>query len=127
MSHKSKGTNAERDLIHKFWAKGFAAIRSAGSGSMRYPSPDLLVAKEGDIAAIECKTTKETYKYLTKREIDDLKEFSGIFNAKPYIAVKFRSEGWFFLKPEDLKEKGKSFMVDLSLAKEKGVCFERFV
>ena len=35
MSTKSKGTNAERELIHNLWANGYAAIRSAGSGSMK--------------------------------------------------------------------------------------------
>ena len=47
MSTKSKGTNAERELIHAFWGKGYAAIRSAGSGSMKYPSPDIIAAKKG--------------------------------------------------------------------------------
>ncbi len=127
MSQKSKGTNAERDLVHKFWAEGFAAIRSAGSGSMKYPSPDLLVAKEGNIIAIECKTTKNQYKYIEKKEIDDLREFSRIFNAIPRIAIKFKGEEWIFIKLEDLGEKGKSFMVDIGLAKRVGRTFEDFV
>jgi Holliday junction resolvase - archaeal type len=39
---KSKGSKAERDLIHLFWSKGFAAMRAAGSGSSQHPSPDIL-------------------------------------------------------------------------------------
>jgi Holliday junction resolvase len=127
MSTKSKGTNAERELIHKFWANGFAAVRSAGSGSMRYPSPDLVVAKEGKIIVIECKVTKELYKYFAKEELEDLKEFSFFFKAEPYVGVKFNKEGWFFLRPCDLIEKEKSFMVDLGLAKNKGVLFEKLI
>lgn len=127
MSTKSKGTNAERELIHKLWANGFAAIRSAGSGSMRYPSPDILASKNNKTIAIECKVTADLYKYFEKREIADLVEFSRIFNAEPWIAVKFNREGWFFLKIGDLKQTEKSFMVDLNLAKSNGVVFETLV
>lgn len=127
MSTKSKGTNAERDLIHKLWANGFAAIRSAGSGSMKYPSPDILAAKGGRVVAIECKVTKDQHKYLEKEEIEDLRKFALIFNAEPSIAVKFRGEEWYFLGLNDLREKERSFMVDVCLAKEKGKLFEHFV
>ena len=71
MSQKSKGSNAERELIHKFWANGFAAIRSAGSGSMKYPSPDILAARGDRVIAIECKITQNPYKYFEKQEIID--------------------------------------------------------
>jgi len=127
MSKKSKGSNAERELIHKFWANGFAAIRSAGSGSMKYPSPDILVAKNNRIKAIECKVTKDLHKYFDKREISDLKEFSDIFNAEPYVAVKFKGRDWFFFKINDLKDSGKLFMVDLELAKIKGISFDGII
>ncbi len=127
MSQKTKGSNAERELVHKFWANGFGAIRSAGSGSMKYPSPDILVAKNGRVIAIECKVTQNLYKYFEKREINDLKEFSKFFNAEPYVAVKFKGAGWFFLNIDRLKEKGKSFMIDLDLAKKSGVVFESFI
>jgi Holliday junction resolvase len=127
MSTKSKGTNAERELIHKFWANGFAAIRSAGSGSMKYPSPDILAAKEGRVVAVECKITKDQSKYFERDEIDDLRAFALIFNAEPYVAVKFKGESWYFLELSDLKETNKSFMVDSDLAKQKGKLFEQFI
>ena len=57
---KKKGTDAERDLIHIFWKNGWAAVRIAGSGSMKYPSPDILAGKNGTLYAIECKTTKSS-------------------------------------------------------------------
>lgn len=127
MSTKSKGTNAERELIHKFWANGFAAIRSAGSGSMKYPSPDIIAAKNGRILAIECKVTKEHYKYFEKKEIGDLKSFSEIFEAESYVAIKFKGQEWFFLDLNDLKETEKSFMVDIELVRNKGRLFGSFV
>jgi holliday junction resolvase len=127
MSKKSKGTNAERELIHKFWQNGFAALRSAGSGSMKYPSPDLLVAKSGKIFAIECKITKEKHKYLGKNEIEELVEFSKFFNAIPIIAIKFKGNDWFFLKIKDLISKNKSFMINLDLSLKKGTLFNNFL
>ncbi len=43
---KSKGSAAERELIHKFWANSWGAIRVAGSGSSQFPSPDILVGSK---------------------------------------------------------------------------------
>ena len=127
MSTKAKGSNAERDIIHKLWAEGFAAIRSAGSGSMRYPSPDILASKNGRILAIECKITKNNSKYFEKQEIEDLKVFSEIFNAEATIAVKFKGHDWHFLSIDDLKETDRLFVVDIGIAKQKGRVFEEFV
>jgi len=123
-SMKAKGSNAERELIHKFWANGFAAIRSAGSGSMKYPSPDLLVSKNSRILAIECKATKDTSKYFEKREISDLQEFARLFNAEPLVAVRFKGQDWVFLSTYHLDEKGKSYMINIELAQQRGFSFE---
>jgi|TARA_Y100000310_G_scaffold339900_1_gene434038 Holliday junction resolvase len=127
MSTKSKGTNAERELIHKLWASGYASIRSAGSGSMKYPSPDILAAKDNRILAIECKITKANSKYFEEKEIDDLKKFSGIFGAIPYIAIKFKGEYWFFMIINDLKKTDKCYMVNVELAKKKGFLFDQII
>ena len=127
MSTKSKGTNAERELIHKLWAKGYASIRSAGSGSMKYPSPDILSAKEGRVLAIECKVTKNKSKYFEEKEIDDLKTFAKIFGAIPYIAIKFKGEDWFFMMVNELKRTEKSYMINIELAKNKGFLFEQII
>jgi Holliday junction resolvase len=52
---KIKGSNAERELLRMFWASSWACIRSAGSGSMHFPSPDLLAANKIRRLAIEVK------------------------------------------------------------------------
>ena len=45
MSRKSKGINAERELIRLFEdTNKWSACRVAGSGSSRYPSPDIIAA-----------------------------------------------------------------------------------
>ena len=67
MSLKSKGINGERELIHKFWnTNSWAAVRVAGSGSMKYPSADILASNKLRKLAIECKVIKEHKKYFEK-------------------------------------------------------------
>ncbi|MEK6868893.1 MAG: Holliday junction resolvase, partial [Nanoarchaeota archaeon] len=74
MSLKSKGINAERELVHMFWAKDWACLRIAGSGSSRYPSPDLLAGNKLRRLAVECKVTKEKSKYFDKESISSLRK-----------------------------------------------------
>ena len=127
MSRKSKGINAERDLIHKFWANGWAALRVAGSGSSKYPSPDVLAGNNIRKLAIECKVTKDESRYLTKDEINDLKEFSRLFGAESWIAIKFNQKGWYFLTIDDLKETENNYCVNFEIAKNKGIILEELI
>jgi len=128
MSLKSKGINAERDLLHKFWSTtGWSAVRVAGSGSMRYPSADVLASNKLRKLAIECKTSIKKNKYLPKEDIDQLKKFADIFGAEPWIAIRFKGHDWYFVSLEDIKEKGKSFVIDIDIIKSKGLLFEEIV
>lgn len=127
MSTKSRGTNAERELIHKFWEKRWGAIRSAGSGSMQHPSPDILASNGKRIVAIECKMTSAEKKYFEREEIERLKEFSTLFGAEPFIAVKFLRNGWRFIKIDDLEETKKGYAIGKEKAEEKGLVFEDFI
>ena len=95
MSRKSKGINAERDLIHKFWGtEGWSAVRIAGSGSMKYPSADILASNKLRRLAIECKTCIKKSKYMPKEDIDQLRKFADLFGAEPWIAIKFKGREW---------------------------------
>ena len=126
MSRKSKGINAERELIALFWeTEKWAAHRIAGSGSSRFPSPDVLAGNGTRRLAIECKASKKPVKYLTKEEIQQLKIFAETFGAEPWIAVRF--DKWFFLNLEDLKETKKSYVIPLDIAQRKGLIFEELV
>ncbi len=127
MSRKSKGINAERDLIHKFWASSWAAIRVAGSGSMKYPSCDVLATNKLRKLAIECKTSGDKNKYLTKDEVKQLKEFSSLFQAEPWIGVKFDRKEWMFLSLDDLKDTGNNLLVSIDIAEAKGLLFEELI
>ena len=127
MSLKSKGINAERELVHMFWAKDWACLRIAGSGSSRYPSPDLLVGNKLRRLAVECKVTKEKSKYFAKEGIFALRKFADVFGAEPWIAVKFKGYEWYFVSLEDLKETGNGFSLNLDNAKSKGLLFEEIL
>ena len=127
MSRKSKGINAERDLIHKFWSNKWCAVRIAGSGSMKYPSADVLAANKIRILAIECKTCREKSRYLTKDEVRQLKKFSDLFGAEAWIAVKFDRHDWLFLSLDDLKDSGNNFLVSLDIAENKGLLLDELI
>lgn len=128
MANKSKGTNAERDLVHKFWNTGsWSAIRIAGSGSSKYPSADILASNKLRKLAIECKTTKEKNKYLQKEVIEQIKTFSDIFGAEPWIAIRFERTDWFFISLEDLEKVGNSFLISKEMAEKKGLLLEELI
>ena len=128
MSHKSKGINAERDLLHRFWNVGsWSAVRVAGSGSMRYPSADILASNKLRKLAIECKTSIKESKYLPKEDIQQLKNFADVFGAEPWIAIKFKSSNWYFVSLEDIEETKKSFIIDNDIVKNKGLLFEEII
>ena len=127
MNRKAKGTNAERDLVHKFWKRNWPCIRVAGSGSTRYPSPDILAGNRERMVAIECKTINGIIKYFPKEEISLLKEFCDLFGAEPWVALKFGPEQWYFLSLDDLKETNKSYIASLSIAKMKGFILDEFI
>lgn len=126
MNRKAKGSCAERELIHLLWAEEWAAVRIAGSGSMKYPSPDILASNIKRKIGIECKASKGKYQYLTKKEIEELKKFCSLFGAEPWIGIKFSSE-WFFLNPEDIKETEKNFVVSRCDAENKGLKFNELL
>ncbi|MEM4267769.1 MAG: Holliday junction resolvase Hjc [Candidatus Woesearchaeota archaeon] len=120
MSRKSKGIDAERELIHMFWERGWAAIRVAGSGSGSYPSPDILAGNPLRKLAIECKTTKGKSIYIAKNEIEALNSFAGIYGSEPWLAARFDKKGWFFMSLDDLVQTSANFCVTKSLASKKG-------
>jgi|SRR3989338_6051938 len=127
MSRKSKGINAERDLIHKFWGNKWAAIRIAGSGSNRYPSADIIASNRLRKLVIECKASGDKSRYLTKEEVNQFKLFSELFGAEPWIAIKFDREDWSFLHLEDLEDTGSNLLVSKDIAKNKGLLFEELI
>jgi holliday junction resolvase Hjr len=128
MGQKQKGTNAERELVHKFWETGsWVAHRIAGSGSSKYPSPDIIASNILRKMAIECKATKSSSVYIPKDEVQALITFSKMFGAEPWVAVRFARKDWLFITTEDLHETESSYAVTEELARMKGLLFEEVV
>lgn len=127
MSRKAKGINAERELVHFFQKEGWSAVRIAGSGSSKYPSPDVLASNNQRRVAIECKTLKKGKKYFTESEINQLNEFSFKFGTESWIGMKFKGQPWYFLNLEDLEKTGKNLAISIELAQTKGLSFEELI
>ncbi|MEM2131405.1 MAG: Holliday junction resolvase Hjc [Candidatus Woesearchaeota archaeon] len=123
---KLKGTRAERELIKMFWANGWAAIRSAGSGSMHYPSPDILAGNKIRILAIEVKFTTEDKKYFLEEDKKQLLNFSEYFGAESWIAIKFTNK-WVFVHPENLTKTKENYVFSIEDIESKGVSFEDLI
>ncbi len=126
MNTKAKGSNGERFLLKKFWENGWACLRTAGSGSMSFPAPDLIAGNKLRRVAVECKVTKDESKYFHKNDIKQLKDFSDYFGAEAWVAVKLSDNPWYFLSLDDLKETNNGFSVNLDLCKMKGINVEEF-
>ena len=124
MGNKEKGANAERELLKIFCENNWRAVRVAGSGLMDDSPCDLLAGKAGERKfCIECKTSKKTSKYISKKQIEDFIIFSEIFGLKPIIAMRFNREGWFFLNPKSLQDSGKNFCITLEDCQKAGKRF----
>ena len=125
MNTKAKGSNAERELIHMFWNLNWACFRAAGSGSMKYPCPDLIAGNNLRKLAIEVKNSGTGYQHLDKKQIEDLELFSKQFGAESWIAVKFKD--WHFLTLEDINKTSQNFSITQEIAERKGLTFEELM
>ncbi len=127
LNRKAKGTRGERELVAFFNDQGWVCIRVAGSGSSRYPAPDILAGNAIRRLAIECKVTKDEKKYFPQDEIDQLRTFAQKFGAEAWVAVHFPAQPWYFFMLEDLKVTGVSFCVTLEMARFKGLTKEQLL
>jgi len=109
------------------WSKGWAGVRIAGSGSMKYPSADILASNKVRRLAIECKTSRDKNKYIPKRDIGQLKTFADIFGAEPWIAIKFDRKEWLFLSLDDLQDTGSNYLAAMNTVEKKGLLLEELI
>lgn len=127
MSNKAKGSKAERELVRMFTENSWRAVRVAGSGVNDDSPCDLIVGKAGRRGyTIEAKSSKKSSIYISKQQIEDFLLFSHMIGLSPVIAVRFNYEGWIFLNPQQLRDSGKFWVVDLKAAKENGKRFSQF-
>lgn len=125
--NKSKGSNIERELFKKFIEHNYRVVRVAGSGTMENADCDLIAGKKGsEKYAIEVKSSRKPYKYISKEQIKKFLTFSDMFGLKPIIALRFSHEDWLFLHPNKLKDSGKNLMINIEDAKKEGKKFLEF-
>ncbi len=126
---KAKGTNAENELIHKFWqTNNWVCVRVAGSGSSKYPSPDLLASRGDKKIVMEVKVVNDVKKYFTGQEIRDLNYFAQKFGAEGWVGIKFESNQWYFIPISELEEtKSNNYTITLIEMKRKGFTFEEML
>ena len=96
---------------------------------MKYPGPDLLAGSQDKNrrVAIECKTSKTNKVYLNEHDISQLKEFSKIFDAHPWFAVRFFRTEWLFVSIEDIDKTPTGYVIDQKKADLKGISFNELI
>ena len=126
---KAKGTAAENELIHKFWETNeWVCVRVAGSGSTKYPAPDLLASKGDKKIVMEVKAVNTVKKYFTGQEIRDLEYFAQKFGAEAWVGIKFEQNQWFFIPSSELEQtKSENYSISLIDMKRKGFSFEEMI
>ncbi len=125
---KAKGTLTENELLHTFWDNNWVCVRVAGSGSTKYPAPDILASNGFRKIVMEVKMVNETKKYFPKKEIEDLEFFAQKFGATSWIGVKFIQAQWFFIPTSELKQtKSENFAIDIITMKRKGFTFKEMI
>ena len=128
MSTKSKGISAEREIIHMFWkTDNWAAIRLAGSGSIKYPCVDIIAGKQGRKLAIESKNVSTGNLFFSKQDLEQLVDFANRFGAEPWVAIKFDKKGWYFFPVNVVMELGSGKSFNIENASTYGISFEEII
>lgn len=91
----NKGTRFERQLANLFRKKGFAVVRSAGSG-VDAESPDLVVLGPRMKIGIECKVRTKGRLNISAQKIEVMKEWEKRAGMPLFIAWKITRKGWKF-------------------------------
>ncbi len=128
INKKAKGTDAERELVKMFWDNNWACVRVAGSGSSKYPSPDILASDGNKKIVMEVKTVADVKKYFSRQQVDELLFFAGKFCSQAWIGVKFKESQWYFIPALELeKTSADNYKIDLIKMKKSGFNFDEMI
>ncbi len=104
MSSKRRGCDYERKLVLMLRALGYSAVRVAGSGCTKAPSPDIIASNGIRVVSFEVKSTQKEFLYLDKGNINKLLTFSSQFGSESVIALHIKNKGWFFKDARGLND-----------------------
>jgi Holliday junction resolvase len=88
---RSKGVNAERELVTKLWKLGFAVIRGPASGAKIKKGiyPDVVAIKNRYVFVFEVKKrSKLGHIYVDKEQVEKIREFARRAGGEALVAVK---------------------------------------
>ena len=117
----SKGENELGDLLSS--SHDYVWMRAPGSGTANRELPDIIAGKNGHILVFEVKRWSHKdkegnlidYKYVTKKEVEDLIYFAENFGAEYYVAYRFDYGDWKFVRKDEMKENKNSFRCERDL------------
>ena len=102
-------------------------VRSAGSGKIDLPTPDIVAMSPRNQYAIECKAQAGAYLNIKNEQMFELIKWAKNACIDLCIAWKITSKGWRFLKPEQFKQNKKGFLISKDDALENGLSLEDFI
>jgi Holliday junction resolvase len=95
---------------------GYCAVRTPGSGTGKLSlKPDVLAVDNGELCAIEVKSTNKKEVYIPREQLERLLAFTELFvvrcpscgqeiRPKPMIAVRFLGRGWVVKDVSEVRE-----------------------
>ena len=112
---KRKGTLYERKLKKMLEERGFFVTRASGSGADGV-SPDLIVLSTTRKFGVECKAIKASSVRIEKKKYEIMVAWEKMTGMQTFVAWKRPHKPWAFVPMALLREAGKSFVVDDSMA-----------
>jgi len=116
MAHYKKGADAERELIHMLFEKGFSVVRVAGSGKTSLPAPDILALTPQKKIAFECKAWSKKNLNIEAAQMAELVGWAERAGTELFVAWKVPHKGWLFLPPKALSKTPKGHSISLKNA-----------
>lgn len=127
MNNKTKGSNAERELLFMLYEQGYAISRVAGSGSSTLPTPDIIAIKKNKGFAIECKTKSGEYLNIRPSQIDELEIWEKLSGLKSMVAWRLGKNKWYFIHYTKMKKTKKAYSIKKTDILENGMDFNKLI
>jgi Holliday junction resolvase len=123
MPQNEKGAKAERELLQILYNRGWAVVRSAGSGHNSL-SPDIVAIKAGRVLAFECKAWDQNALSIGKDQFETILEWRRRSGQAIYVAWRINRFGWCILDPTLFRFTTKNYVLSKRDALNKGIALE---